>query len=107
MEDGKVYLKQNVLAEPLFNQWFAWPYLIPPATASMYMANQHLRIMRSFLNAPNLHVSALRNPAMIGGPFINYQADRAGEIEALLDKTVKEQCQALDLAEAIKHLDLY
>jgi hypothetical protein len=30
MASPKLYLKQNVLVEPLFNQWYAWSYLISP-----------------------------------------------------------------------------
>ena len=32
---GQVYLKRNVMIEPLFNQWYAWSYLIAPATAAL------------------------------------------------------------------------
>jgi hypothetical protein len=27
--------------EPLFNQWYAWTYLIPPASSPMYVAFSH------------------------------------------------------------------
>lgn len=50
-----VCLKPNVLAEPLFNQWYAWPYLIPPVSAAMYTANAHLKMMESFVAAPQVH----------------------------------------------------
>jgi hypothetical protein len=99
----KVYLKQNVLAEPLFNQWYAWPYLISPATAAMYVSNLHLKIMASFVSAPHVHVAALKNPAMMGGPFMNYGPERAVDIRALLEKTTKSHL--IELAEAIKTLD--
>jgi len=101
----KLFLKQNILAEPLFNQWYAWPYLIPPASAAMYIANSHLKIMQSFVSAPQVHVSALKNPAMIGGPFINYDPGKAPDIKRLIDKTLTEQKIMLEFAEAIKALD--
>lgn len=104
MGEQKVCLKQNVLALPLINRWYAWPNLIAPATAAMFIANSHLKIMQSFAATPQLHVSALKNPAMRGGPFINYDASRAGEIKALLDKTTKEQAEMLRLAAGIKSL---
>jgi L-ascorbate metabolism protein UlaG (beta-lactamase superfamily) len=100
-----VYLKQNVLFEPLFNKWYAWSYLIPPQTAAMYVANSHVKIMSSFIANPRVHVAALKNPAMIGGPFINYDETRVEEIKALLDATVKEQAKMLEMAEAIKSLN--
>src|SRR5215475_8330436 len=84
MKSERVFLKQNVLVEPLFNRWYAWSYLISPASAAMYIANQHLKIMQSFVAAPQSHVAALKNPAMIGGPFINYPESRAGDVKALL-----------------------
>jgi L-ascorbate metabolism protein UlaG (beta-lactamase superfamily) len=105
MTDKKLFLKQNILAEPLFNQWYAWPYLIPPASAAMYIANSHLKIMQSFVSAPQIHASALKNPAMIGGPFINYDPGKAPDIKRLIDKTVIEQKVLLEFADAIKILD--
>lgn len=105
MTSESVYLKSDVVAEPLFNQWYAWPYLISPATSAIYVANSHLKIMRSFVASPQVHVAALKNAAMLGGPFINYDAGRAVEIGELISKTVKEQAPMLELAEAIKSLD--
>src|SRR5262249_41177164 len=100
-----VYLRQNVQFDPLVNQWYAWSYLLPPATRSMYIVNHHLKIMQSFVTAPQMHVTALKNPAMMGGPFMTYAPSRVGEVRALLDRTVKEQTDLLELAEAIKALD--
>ena len=105
MKNGKVYLKQNVLAEPLFNQWYAWSYLMFPPTAAMYIANSHLQIMQSFVLAPQVHMAALKNPAMIGGPFINYDASKVDEIRDLLERTKTEQRDLLELAQAIKLLE--
>ena len=104
-QGGKVYLKRNVLVEPLFNQWYAWSYLISPPTAAMYLANLHLKIMESFVATPQVHISALKNPANLGGPFLNYDASRVDEIKALREKIIKENEHLLTLAEAIKKLD--
>jgi len=101
----KVRLKPNVLAEPLFNRWYAWSYLIPPATAAMYVANLHLKIMQSFIAAPQAHVAALRDPAMIGGPFINHAPGRVEDVKALMERTARDQSRLLALADAIKTLD--
>jgi len=105
-DSENVYLRHNVLAEPLFNQWYAWPYLIAPQTAAMYVANWHLKIMQSFVAAPQTHAAALKNPAMIGGPFMNYDASRIAEVKALINKTTGEQADLLELAEGIKTLNL-
>jgi L-ascorbate metabolism protein UlaG (beta-lactamase superfamily) len=105
-DNENVCLRHNALAEPLFNQWYAWPYLIAPQTAAMYVANWHLKIMQSFVAAPQTHAAALKNPAMIGGPFMNYDASRVAEVKALLNKTIDEQADLLELAEGIKALNL-
>jgi L-ascorbate metabolism protein UlaG (beta-lactamase superfamily) len=105
MMEGEVYLKPNVLAEPLYNRWYAWAYLIPPATAAMYVANSHMKIMQSFVSAPQTHVAALRNPAMLGGPFMNYGAERVGEVKELMRRTESERGRTLKLAEEIRALD--
>jgi L-ascorbate metabolism protein UlaG (beta-lactamase superfamily) len=105
MSSPNVYFKQNVLVEPLFNRWYAWANLIPPASAAMYIANSHLKIMESFVASPQVHIAALRNPAMLGGPFINYDASKVGEIRGMIERTKREQPHILEFARAIKTLD--
>src|SRR5215216_5424631 len=105
MDSRNVYLKQNVVIEPLFNQWYAWSYLIPPATASMHIANSHIKVMQSFVSAPQFHVSALKDPTMIGGPFIGCGPERVNEVRALLDRTISECGHLLKLASSIKELE--
>ncbi|MDB9316587.1 thioester reductase domain-containing protein [Nodularia spumigena] len=105
MMNQLIYLKPNVIVEPLFNQWYAWSYLISPATAAMYIAHSHLPIMQSFVAAPQVHQNALKNPAMIGGPFINYDSSRVEDIQILLETTQKQQAHLLELAQAIQDLE--
>lgn len=100
----KLYLKQNLVIEPLINQWYAWSNLLSPATAAMFIANHHLKVMQSFVNSPRVHVNALKNPAMLGGPFISYAAGRSDETRMLMEKTAREQAHMLELAAAIKAL---
>ncbi|XXZ12312.1 MBL fold metallo-hydrolase [Sorangium sp. So ce315] len=99
-----LYLKPNVAVEPLYNQWYAWWYLVAPATAPLFVANHHVKIMRSFVANPALHVAALKNPALAGGPYINYGPERAGEVKELLDRTLAEQAPSLRFAEAVAEL---
>jgi L-ascorbate metabolism protein UlaG (beta-lactamase superfamily) len=105
MNSEEVFLKQNVIMEPLFNQWYAWPYLISPASAAMYVSHQHVKLMQSFISAPQIHIAALENPAMIGGPFINYDAGKTGVVKELLEQTMAEQSDLFALADAIRTLD--
>ena len=103
--NSEMYLKGNVMIEPLFNQWYAWSYLISPATAPMFVANLHLKLMESFIVAPQVHVSALKNPANLGGPFIDYDAGKVPQIKTLREKTLKENQHMLAFADAVKTLD--
>ncbi|AFZ33308.1 thioester reductase domain protein (plasmid) [Gloeocapsa sp. PCC 7428] len=99
------YLKPNAIAEPLINQWYAWSYLISPATAARYIAKSHIKILESFIESPQAHQTALKNPAMLGGPFINYSINYVEKIQALLEKTKTKQANLLTLSAAIEDLE--
>lgn len=105
MQDTKYYLKPNLMIEPLFNQWYAWTHLISPHTAAMNIANWHLKIMRSYIAAPQIHANAVKNPAMLGGPFIDYQGGRTGEIKDLIDRTIRDQARMIRFAESVQQLE--
>ncbi|MEM9087117.1 MAG: thioester reductase domain-containing protein [Cyanobacteria bacterium P01_F01_bin.53] len=104
MKDFLGYLKPDVIAEPLINQWYAWSALIPPATASRYLTQSQFKVMQSFIDAPEVHETTLRDPAMMGGPFIQHPASRVDEVHALLEKTKSEQSRLLALSDAIAQL---
>lgn len=105
MSTERVYLRGDVVAEPLFNQWYAWSSLISPASSAMFVANSHLKIMQSFVAHPEVHASALKNPAMRGGPFIAYDTSRAKDVKALMEKTIKEQAHILKFAADLQGLN--
>ena len=71
----------------------------------MFVANSHLKIMQSFVDAPEVHASALKNPAMRGGPFIAYDTSRTKDVKALMDKTIKEQAHILEFAADLQGLN--
>lgn len=105
MSNENLYLRQNVQCEPLFNQWYAWPHLIAPATAAMNVANSHVKIMKSFVTAPEIHAAAVKNPAMRGGPFLDIAPRRSPEVKALLERTMREQKPLIEFSEAVKTLN--
>jgi L-ascorbate metabolism protein UlaG (beta-lactamase superfamily) len=100
-----VYLRPNVQVEPLVDQWYAWSYLIPPATAARNLTERHLKIMDSYLSAPQVHAAAVKNPRMLGGPFIDYDAGRVDEIRALRDKTKRRRAALIEVSAALGQLD--
>ncbi|MCH9648174.1 MAG: MBL fold metallo-hydrolase [Deltaproteobacteria bacterium] len=100
-----MYLKPNVVVEPLIDQWYAWAHLISPATAAMNIVDRHLKIMDSYIRTPQVHAAAVRNPKMLGGPFIDYKSPKVPEIKALIAKTKEERSQMIAFSNAIKELD--
>jgi L-ascorbate metabolism protein UlaG (beta-lactamase superfamily) len=100
-----LYLKPNIQVEPLVDQWYAWSHLIPPATAARNLTERHFRIMDSYIDAPQIHASAVRNPKMLGGPFIDYGGKRVEDIKALRDETRKKRNNLIELSTAIASLE--
>jgi len=105
LDTDQYYLRQNVQVEPLVDQWYAWPHLIPPATAARNITHRHLKIMDSYINGPQIHANAVKNPKMMGGPFIDYGGKRVDEIRELRDRTKNERAGLIELSEAIDSLD--
>lgn len=103
--DEAYFLKPNIKAEPLVNQWYAWSHLISPATAALNLAFKQLKMLESFLKAPHLHMAAVKNPAMRGGPFIELGEEKVDAVAELLETTKVKASKLLDLAGAIRDLE--
>lgn len=105
MNDDLLYLRPNVQVEPLFDYWYAWSHLIPPAAAARNVTERHLKIMDSYINAPQVHANAVKNPKLLGGPFVDYGGKRVDEIKQLRDQTKRNRPHLIELSEAIAALD--
>src|SRR2546430_1034631 len=70
---GEFYVGANVVIEPLVDKWYAWSHLIPPATAARNISERHLRIMDSFISAPEVHAASVKDPNLLGGPFMDIE----------------------------------
>lgn len=105
MSNEPLFLRSNVVMEPLIDRWYAWSHLVSPATAAMNIVDRHLNIMGSYVKSPQVHAAAVKNPAMLGGPFIDYPRPRVQEIEELIDRTRSDRAQMIELAGAIRGLD--
>ncbi len=100
-----LYLRPNVQIEPLIDLWYAWAHLIPPHTAARNITERHLKIMESYISAPEVHATAVKNPKLLGGPFMDYGGKRVDEIKALRDRTKKDRAQLLELSSALAALN--
>ncbi|MBP6952573.1 MAG: MBL fold metallo-hydrolase [Alphaproteobacteria bacterium] len=101
----KRYLKPTVKAEPLIWQWYAWPYLIPPLPAACNIVERHLKIMQSYVQNPQIHAQAVKDPKLLGGPFIDLEGKRIDEVKVLIDQTKKECGSLIELHDSFKELD--
>ena len=105
MNDKEMYLKPNVVFEPLVDSWYAWSHLISPATAAMNIVGRHLTIIESYLLAPSIHAEAVLNPKMRGGPFMDLGGGRLEEVKALQQGTLQKQDKQIQFCKAVKELD--
>jgi L-ascorbate metabolism protein UlaG (beta-lactamase superfamily) len=105
MKSDNYYLKPNVMLEPLVDGWYAWAHLIPPATTARNLTERHLRIMDSYVDSPETHEAAVRNPALLGGPFMDFDRNRVEEVKELRERTLTQRSHLIELSRAIEQLD--
>jgi len=103
--NNPIYLRPNVQLEPLVDRWYAWSHMIPPAVSSRNLTERHLKIMDSYINAPQIHANAVKNPRLLGGPFIDYGGKRVDEIVRLRDETKRARHNLIELSADIVDLD--
>ena len=101
----RVFVKPNLVIEPLFMNWYAWSHLISPGTAAMNIVKRHIEIMNSYVDSPQQHIEAVKDPKMLGGPFMDYGHDRSEEVKTLLAETLDKQSKMVQLAFAFRKLD--
>lgn len=87
-----MYLKLNVKSEPLIWKWYAWPYLIPPIQAGCNIVERHLKIMKSYIQFPKIHENAVKNPEMLGGPFMDLDNRYMSHVQDLI-KYTEDDCK--------------
>jgi L-ascorbate metabolism protein UlaG (beta-lactamase superfamily) len=105
MVENKLYLKPNVVFEPLISNWYAWSHLVSPATAALNFTGRYIPIIDSYLLDPEAHGEAVTNPKMLGGPFMDLKGDRTDEVSNLKSEILKYNNFSIHLSDAIKALD--
>ena len=102
---SQFYAKPNLIIEPLIMRWYAWSHLVSPATSSMNIVKRHIEIMNSYVDSPQQHMDAVKDPKMLGGPFMDYAYNRTDEIKKLLTETLEKQSKMVQLSFAFRKLD--
>ncbi|HEY0066291.1 MAG TPA: MBL fold metallo-hydrolase [Flavisolibacter sp.] len=105
MSNELYHLKPNVIIGPLVDRWYAWTHLISPATAAMNVVGRHLKIMNSYIQSPQIHAAAVRNPKMLGGPFMDYKGQRVDDVKKLREEIMRKQAAPIEFAHAVVELD--
>lgn len=100
-----LYLKPSIIAEPLMWNWYAWPYLIPPATAACILTDRYMKIMQSYIQDPQIHAQAVKNPDLLGGPFIDLNGQKTDEIQDLIKQTNQNCKELFELSDSLKEFD--
>ena len=99
------YLKPTIKAEALIWNWYAWTHLISPITAGCNIVERHLKIMQSYVQNPLVHAQAVKDPKMLGGPFLDLDGKKVEEIKELILETKKTCSKLISLNDSYKELD--
>jgi L-ascorbate metabolism protein UlaG (beta-lactamase superfamily) len=62
--------------------------------------------MESYIEAPEAHQAAVKNPAMSGGPFMDLGENRVADVEQLRVRTLRDRRCLIELSQSIETLDL-
>ena len=101
---ARLFLMQNIQVEPLIDHWYVWPHLISPATAARNITERHLKIMDSFISNPQIHRNAVKNPKLLGGPFVDLTAGKVDEVRGLRDRIKRDRVHLIELSQALYNL---
>ena len=100
-----MYLKPETKMELLMFRWFAWPHLISPTQHALNMAFRHLPLMTSFISNPKIHISAMQDPMMLGGPFVDLPEHAVPLVKELLERTRDEGSHLIHFAQELRAFD--
>jgi L-ascorbate metabolism protein UlaG (beta-lactamase superfamily) len=104
MTDRSYRLAESTLAEPLVNGWPAWWMTLAPVPASLNVHQHQVPLLKAYLQTPEFHAKAARDPALSGTAFMGVPPARAGEVKALLQRTLADQADRIQVAEALEEL---
>ena len=92
-------LAPSAIVEPLINQWWAFPYLISPLPASLYLRYQ-LDCLKSFVVDAEEHRDASSDPDLIGGSIVRIDPAQVPRVQELIQNMENSERDRLALANA-------
>jgi L-ascorbate metabolism protein UlaG (beta-lactamase superfamily) len=101
MESEQRFLRPDVIIEPLVDGFYAWLHTVAPVQATMNLAFLQVPLLESYLQSPQVHIAASRNPELRGGFFVNIKESRSAEIRELLASIKRDRAEMLTFALAV------
>jgi L-ascorbate metabolism protein UlaG (beta-lactamase superfamily) len=101
MSEEVSFLRSDVIIEPLVDGFYAWMHTVTPVQAAMNLAFLQVPMIESYLQSPQVHIMACKNPAMRGGYFINIDDSRSDELRDLLKSIKRDRAALLEFAAAV------
>jgi L-ascorbate metabolism protein UlaG (beta-lactamase superfamily) len=95
------YLRPDVIIEPLVDRFYAWLHVVSPVQAAMNLAFVQVPLLESYVQSPQVHITASANPELRGGLFVNIEEARSGEVRDLLASIKQDRAGMLNFAAAI------
>jgi L-ascorbate metabolism protein UlaG (beta-lactamase superfamily) len=97
-------LRPDVAVEPVIAGWYGWSYLLPPQTLARFVRNRFIPIIESYLDSPEVHVAAVSQPRMHGGPWVHAH-EHYDVIKAWHERSAPQRERLDELFEAIRRLE--
>jgi L-ascorbate metabolism protein UlaG (beta-lactamase superfamily) len=105
MADDPMFLRADVIIEPLVDRFYAWLHTMAPVQAAMNLAYLQVPLLESYLRSPQYHFNASSNSELRGGLFINISDSRCDEVEALLASIKQDRTEMLEFAKAVSEAE--
>jgi L-ascorbate metabolism protein UlaG (beta-lactamase superfamily) len=101
MDEEARFLRSDAIIEPLVDGFYAWLHTVAPVQAAMNLAFTQIPLLESYLQSPQVHINASRNPLMRGGYFVAVEESRSGEVRDLLASIRRDRADMLNFAQAV------
>jgi L-ascorbate metabolism protein UlaG (beta-lactamase superfamily) len=103
MSEHSLYrLGNSTCVAPLVQRWAAWWMTAAPVPASLHVHHYQLPLLKAYLQSPDFHARAAKDPGLSGASFVSIPPSRAGEVNELVQRMQKAQAGRMRLAEALE-----